>query len=130
MTLKGPCDTRGKYIAMTKVSEFHKEWYRESASYRAEYDASEPQFELIRALIGARRHAGIDQDELAERIGIHVTAIMRLEGWNSNPSVNTLRRVAEATGTRLKISFVPDDRDPHPAPDVSDTVKTYQGRTS
>ena len=117
---------------MTKISELHAERYRNSAEYRAAYDASEPQFELISALIGARSHAGIDQDELAERMGIHVTAIMRLEGWRSNPSVNTLRRVAGATGTRLKISFVPDDDDidPHPAPDVSDTVKSYQGRTS
>ena len=115
---------------MTKVSELHEKRYRENAGYRAAYDATEPQYELINALLDARGHAGIDQDELAERMGIHVTAIMRLEGWNSNPSVKTLRRVAEATGTRLKISFVPDDRDPHPAPDVSDTLKTYQGRTS
>ncbi len=114
---------------MTDVRELHQEWMKD-AKYRAEYDAMQPQFELISALIGARSNAGIDQDELAERMGIHVTAIMRLEGWKSNPSVNTLRRVAEATGTRLKISFVPDDIDPHPAPDVSDTVKTYQGRTS
>ena len=114
---------------MTKVSELHKEWMKDP-EYREAYAASQPQFELISALIGARSHAGIDQDELAERMGIHVTAIMRLEGWRSNPSINTLRRVAEATGTRLKISFVPDERDPQPAPDVSDTIKTHQGRAS
>ena len=105
---------------MTKVSELHEKWYRESASYRAEYDASQPQYELISALIGARAGAGIDQDELAERMGIHVTAIMRLEGWNSNPSVKTLRRVAEATGTKLEISFVADDKNFNPAPGVID----------
>lgn len=104
---------------MTKVSELHEKWYRESASYRAEYDATEPQYELINALLDARGYAGIDQDELAERMGIHVTAIMRLEGWNSNPSVKTLRRVAEATGTRLKISFVPDEKILNPSADVS-----------
>ena len=104
---------------MTKISELHEKRYRESASYRAEYDATQPQYELISALIGARAGAGIDQDELAERMGIHVTAIMRLEGWNSNPSVKTLRRVAAATGTKLKISFVADDKTPNPAPDVS-----------
>ena len=111
---------------MTKVSELHEKWYRESASYRAEYDATEPQYELISALIGARVHADIDQDELAERMGIHVTAIMRLEGWNSNPSVKTLRRVAEATGTKLKISFVPDEKIPSPDADVSKTTKQIE----
>ena len=95
---------------MTKVRELHEKRYRKSASYRAEYDALGPQYDLISALIGARGYADIDQDELAERMGIDVKAIMRLEGWRSNPSVNTLRRVAEATGTRLKISFEPDDR--------------------
>ena len=102
---------------MTDVRELHKEWMKDP-EYREAYAASQPQFELISALIGARAYAGIDQDELADRMGIHVTAIMRLEGWNSNPSVKTLRRVAEATGTRLKISFVPDDKILNPSADV------------
>ena len=106
---------------MTDVRELHKEWMKDP-EYREAYAASQPQFELISALIGARAYAGIDQDELAERMGIHVTAIMRLEGWNSNPSVKTLRRVAQATGTKLKISFVPDEKIPSPAPDVSKTT--------
>ena len=110
---------------MTDVRELHKEWMKDP-KYRAAHEASQPQYELISALIGARAYAGIDQDELAERMGIHVTAIMRLEGWNSNPSVKTLRRVAEATGTKLKISFVPDDKIPNPMPDVSTTKKQHK----
>lgn len=113
---------------MTKVRELHKEWMKDP-EYREAYAASQPQFELISALIGARAYAGIDQDDLAERMGIHVTAIMRLEGWNSNPSVKTLRRVAEATGTKLKISFVPDDKIPNPSLDVS-TAKNQQKELS
>ena len=111
---------------MTKISELHEKWYRSDPEYRAVYDASEPQYELIRALIGARVYADIDQEEMAERMGIHVSAIARLEGWRSNPSVNTLRRVAQATGTKLKISFVPDEKVPSPAPDISE--KTTQSK--
>ncbi|MCE2501371.1 MAG: helix-turn-helix transcriptional regulator [Dehalococcoidia bacterium] len=105
---------------MTKVSELHDKWYREGPEYRAAYDASQPQYELISALLDARSHAGIDQEELARRMGIHVSAIARLEGWRSNPSVNTLRRVAEATGTKLKVSFVPDQKIPEPSSDVTE----------
>ena len=105
---------------MTDVRELHKEWMKDP-EYREAYEASQPQYELITALLDARSYAGIDQDELADRMGIHVTAIMRLEGWNSNPSVKTLRRVAEATGTRLKISFVPDAKISNHSPDVSTT---------
>ena len=115
---------------MTKISELHEKRYRESASYRAEYDATEPQYELINALLDARAHAGIDQDEMAERMGIHVTAIMRLEGWNSNPSVKTLRRVAEATGTKLKISFVPDEKIPDTGTDVSKATRQRKGHSA
>ena len=105
---------------MTDVRELHEEWMKDP-EYRSAYEASQPQYELISALIGARVHAGIDQDELAERMGIHVSAIARLEGWRSNPSVNTLRRVAQATGTRLKISFVPEEQTAQPATDVPQT---------
>ena len=32
----------------------------------------------------------------------------RLEGGRAKPSIRTLQRFAKATGTRLRISFVPD----------------------
>lgn len=99
---------------MIDVRELHDEWMKDG-KYRKAYDASEPQYELIVALIGSRVYAEIPQEELAERMGVHVSAIARLEGWRSNPSVNTLRRVAQATGTKLKISFVPDDKNPESA---------------
>ena len=111
---------------MTKVSELHEKWYREDPEYRAAYEASKPQYELISALLDARGHAGIDQEELAERMGIHVSAIARLEGWRSNPSVKTLRRVAEATGTKLQISFVPDEKIPDPFPGVLEANKQHE----
>ncbi len=114
---------------MTDVRELHEEWIKDP-EYREAYKASQPQYELISALLDARGHAGIDQEELAERMGIHVSAIARLEGWRSNPSVNTLRRVAEATGTKLKISFVPDEKISSLSPDVSETKYQYKEATT
>ena len=104
---------------MTKISELHEEWMKDP-KYREAYEASEPQYELINALLDAHSHAEIDQEELARRMGIHVSAVIRLEGWRSNPSVNTLRRVAEATGTKLKVSFVPDQKIPDLSSDVTE----------
>ena len=49
------------------------------------------------------------EQELAERMGTTQSAVARLEGWTTNPSVNTLRKFAEATGTRLVVSFEPVD---------------------
>jgi transcriptional regulator with XRE-family HTH domain len=52
--------------------------------------------------------AGLTQTEVAERIGTTQSAIARLEGGGVSPSLATLRRYAEATGTRLQVSLVHD----------------------
>lgn len=95
---------------MTRLSDLHKEWMKDP-EYRAEYEALEPAFELMRALIDARANSGLTQQEISERMGTTQSAVARLEGWSSNPSVNTLRKYAEATGTRLRISFEPIEAD-------------------
>ncbi len=91
---------------MTYVSELRERWMK-NPGFRAEYEAVKPTFELMMTLAEVRSSAGLTQQELAERMGTTQSAIARLEGWSSNPSTSTLRRFAEATGTRLKISFEP-----------------------
>jgi len=70
---------------------------------RAEYEALEEEFAIIRLLVGARARAGLSQAELARRMGTTQSAIARLEGGKVNPSLATLRRYAEATGSRLDL---------------------------
>jgi len=74
---------------------------------RAEWDALDPEFAIIQALIDARKKAGLTQKQLSELTGIAQGDISRLENGNGNPSLNTLRRLATATGTTLKIEFTP-----------------------
>ena len=91
---------------MTYVQELRKRWMK-NPGFRAEYDAQKPTFELMMAMVEARVNAGLTQQEVAQCIGTSQSAIARLEGWSTNPSINTLLKYAEATGTRLKISFEP-----------------------
>jgi len=72
---------------------------------RAEYDALEEEFAIIRMLVGARARAGLSQAELARRMGTTESAIARLESGKVTPSMATLRRFAEATGSRLKVAL-------------------------
>ncbi len=74
--------------------------------FRKEYDALEPEFALIRAILDARREKGITQKELSERTGIAQGDISKLENGSANPSVKTLKRVAAALGKKVKIEFV------------------------
>ena len=74
--------------------------------FKKEYDALEPQFTVIQAIIDARRKEGITQKELSERTGIAQGDISKLENGSANPSVKTLERIAAALGKKLKIEFV------------------------
>ena len=89
---------------MTDVKELHKKWLK-SPEYKAEYEALAEEFALATAVIEARKHAGLTQKELAESIKTSQGAVSRLESGATNTTIATLQRVAEATGTHLKISF-------------------------
>lgn len=108
---------------MTKLSDLHQEWMKDP-EYRAEYEASQPAFDLMRALMRARVDSGLTQAQIAERMGTTQSAIARLEGWSANPSVRTLRRYAEATGTRLRIGFEPIEAE---NPDTQDDTTSTNG---
>jgi ribosome-binding protein aMBF1 (putative translation factor) len=93
---------------MKKISTLHKKWMK-SPGYRKEYEALENEFALASAVIAARTRAGLTQDELAKRMKTSQSAIARLESGRMIPSGRTLQRLAAATGTRLKVSFLRAD---------------------
>ena len=90
---------------MTKFNDFLKEQLNDS-SLRAEYEALEPEFTIIQAMIDARKSAGLTQKQLSEKTGIAQADISKLENGNANPSLRTLRRLANGSGMRLKVEFV------------------------
>lgn len=89
---------------MTKVTKLHERWMDEP-EYRTAYEELAPEFEVASAVIAARSHAGLSQEELAERMDTKQSLIARLESGTQNTTIKTLGRIAEATGTQLKISF-------------------------
>ena len=52
----------------------------------------------FRAIIDARKNAGLTQKELSVRTGIAQGDISKLENGNANPSIRTLQRLAAAMG--------------------------------
>ena len=80
------------------------EW-RKDPEYVAEYDALEEEFALANALIKARANAEMTQQDVAKAMGTTQAVVARLESGRSMPSTRTLKRYAEATGTKLRIRF-------------------------
>jgi transcriptional regulator with XRE-family HTH domain len=62
---------------------------------------------LASALIKARNKADMTQEEVAKAMGTTQAVVAQLESGKTLPSTRTLERFAQATCTRLRISFEP-----------------------
>lgn len=75
--------------------------------FKEEWDALEPEFQIVRAMIDARQKLSMTQKELAEITGISQADISRMESGNANPSLRTLQRLAAGLGMAVKVEFIP-----------------------
>ena len=90
---------------MDDLDKLKEELFKDS-EFKKEYDALEPEYQLIRQLIDARTENRLTQKELAERIGTKQSNIARLESGNYNPSFHFLQKVAAALGKKLSVGLV------------------------
>ena len=91
------------------MSRYFEDFLQEQLSdpeVKKEYDALQPEFEIIRAMLDARIESNLTQKELSERTGIAQGDISKMETGNGNPSLRTLKRLAEGMGRKLRIEFV------------------------
>ena len=74
------------------------------------YDALDDEFAALAALLKARTAAGLTQAEVASRMGVSQPVVARIEASlgkkDHSPSLNTLRRYADACGLKLVIQMV------------------------
>ena len=93
-----------------KTLKEYKDEQMQDGEFVKEYEAIQPELDVIRAIVDARTSQNMTQKELAERTGINQADISKLENGTRNPSVNLLKRLAEGLGMALKIEFVPKQR--------------------
>lgn len=58
---------------------------------------------LLESLLEARSRAGLSQSEVARRMGVPQSAIVRLEAGTHSPTLSTLARYASAIGVDLDV---------------------------
>ena len=75
--------------------------------FQAEWEALEPERQIIRAIIEGREANDLTQRQLSEVTGIAQADISRLENGTANPSLRTLKRLANGMGMKLQIQFIP-----------------------
>ena len=79
----------------------------ENPKFKKEWDALEPEFNTIQAIIDARKKCNMTQKELAEKTGIDQSDISKIENGNANPALSTLKRLAEGMDMILHLEFIP-----------------------
>lgn len=86
----------------TDFREF-KEKLLKKPNIRKEYEALDYKYKIIQTIIARRNELSLSQRDLARIIGMQQPAICRLERGDSNITVGTLCRVAQALN--LDIEF-------------------------
>ncbi len=90
---------------MSSYKEY-KERVLQDAEVKAEYDALQPEYDIIQAMIAARLEQNITQKELSEKTGITQADISRIENGTRNPSLSMVKKLAQGLGMQLKLEFV------------------------
>lgn len=91
---------------MSSYVKYRDEALKNDPVLKAEYDALAPEYDIIQAMIDARKGLNITQKELSERTGITQADISRIENGTRNPSLNMMKRLAKGMGMVLKLEFV------------------------
>jgi len=101
-----PIISAERRIDMRDDFERYLEEQLKDPEFRKEYEALEPEYTIMQAMIDARTSKGLTQKELSIRSGIAQGDISKLENGNANPSIRTLQRLATAMGKTLRIEFL------------------------
>lgn len=84
------------------LTQINVQAIREENSEVYEYDIYKEIRELV---INARDNAGFTQKQLAQKSGLTQSNISNIEKGVSCPTIESLKKIADATGKRLMIKF-------------------------
>lgn len=77
----------------------------QNPEFKKEWDALELDFQIQAALMKARIDANMTQAELAKKSGVRQSNISRIESGAVIPRLDTLEKLAQAMGKKLKITM-------------------------
>ena len=95
---------------MGSYVKYRDEELKKEPQLQAEYDALEPEYDIIQAMIDTRKSQNMTQKELSERTGITQADISRIENGTRNPSLEMLKRLARGMGMVLKLELEPEEK--------------------
>ena len=100
------------YISDEEVGKFEpisfeetkREWLKDP-KFKKAYEALEPEYAIIRAIIKKRIESKMSQKDLAKKLGTKQSAISRLESGTYNPTLSFLKKLSIALGSKLEVKI-------------------------
>lgn len=85
----------------------YKEKVLSNPNVKKEYDALRPEYDIIQAMIDARKNQNLTQKDLSAITGITQADISRIENGTRNPSLAMMKKIASGLGMQLRLEFIP-----------------------
>ncbi len=74
---------------------------------KEKYDALQPEYDIIQAMIDARVQQNMTKNDLSAKTRITQADISRIENGTRNPRQSMVKKLAHGLGMQLKLEFVP-----------------------
>ncbi len=97
---------RKSYAPGVPIEPFFEERMKDP-EFRREYEALEPEFEIIQQIIDLRIKRKMSQTQLAKKVGTQQPSIARMESRGQIKNLEYLQRVATALDAKLEVRLVP-----------------------
>ena len=91
-------------IVMSSYKDYKKK-VLQNPEIKSEYDALQPEYDIIQAMIDARLQQNLTQKDLSARTGITQADISRIENGTRNPSLSMVKKLARGLGMQLKLEL-------------------------
>lgn len=93
-------------MAISSYKDYRKRALQ-NPEVKAEYDALQPEYDIIQTMIDARVQQNMTQKDLSARTEITQADISRIENGTRNSSLNMVKKLAQGLGMQLKLEFIP-----------------------
>lgn len=92
------------------IDAFEQEMLKD-ATFREAHEELEPQYRIAREILASRASMGMSQQTLARALGTSQSRISKWESGEELPRLDSLQRIANATGATLHLTLEPGSGD-------------------
>jgi ribosome-binding protein aMBF1 (putative translation factor) len=93
-------------MAMSSYKDYKKRALQ-NPEVKEKYDALQPEYDIIQAMIDARVQQNMTKNDLSAKTRITQADISRIENGTRNPRQSMVKKLAHGLGMQLKLEFVP-----------------------